>query len=434
MAIHTLREKNNTKKPTAHFVLAPGRRSFASRSKVAVLTCSLVAFVFVPLLQLNYTSDAVRMLSQDAATEQESQLDDQELLKLDQEYFAQHDFRILSIGGDDNDDDDWGNNKKLKIDRFKHLPNDEYPALCTYSMLGNDTIYDVILIDYHQPSTISSLMRVGKRLRQRFPDAVILYVPPTRDEENKVLRGNHDTAYWLRKMVNDSSIQGRVLEKEYSTGSNKGGASWYDMVVEAIQKKFVADTQDDHESSSSSVWIPQQTMKLLRQLQHKRGDNTQPWQQMDKCANFWSPDLQRVPHKVGRTNLRPNFSHQKNGDLCQQPPCVQFVLETHYPQLNTMELVNDIINEDQAHLYLLHNTPSSQKKKNQKTQVVTVKFKNGKLQATVDNTNTNDNSMTYVGLVPKGESLMALKPVDEKDTNDKKPFQLTGFILTPEKL
>lgn len=56
--------------------------------------------------------------------------------------------------------------------------NPTLASLCTQSMIGDDTIYDVITVQYHtrDSHSVSSVGLLLQRLRQRFPDATIIFV------------------------------------------------------------------------------------------------------------------------------------------------------------------------------------------------------------------------------------------------------------------
>eukprot|EP00591_Stephanopyxis_turris_P006505 CAMPEP_0195507032 /NCGR_PEP_ID=MMETSP0794_2-20130614/558_1 /TAXON_ID=515487 /ORGANISM="Stephanopyxis turris, Strain CCMP 815" /LENGTH=425 /DNA_ID=CAMNT_0040633565 /DNA_START=40 /DNA_END=1317 /DNA_ORIENTATION=+ len=50
----------------------------------------------------------------------------------------------------------------------------QYPSLCTESMVG-DELYDVIVLEYPHGETLGELSVLARRLRQRFPDAIMIF-------------------------------------------------------------------------------------------------------------------------------------------------------------------------------------------------------------------------------------------------------------------
>lgn len=85
----------------------------------------------------------------------------------------------------------WGSGLKDRHDAYPFLiaPNVsnlairatgcEYPSLCTMSMVGSDTDYDVILIEYNHVSSVNEakhFRRLALRLRHRFANATMIFI------------------------------------------------------------------------------------------------------------------------------------------------------------------------------------------------------------------------------------------------------------------
>merc|ERR1719410_2115303 len=69
-----------------------------------------------------------------------------------------------------------------------------YPSICTQSMVGNDNIYDVIILEYlNSEDGIDVLV---KRLRQRFPDAVIIMLLLWTPSDLDMIRNDGVKYYW----------------------------------------------------------------------------------------------------------------------------------------------------------------------------------------------------------------------------------------------
>jgi len=52
----------------------------------------------------------------------------------------------------------------------------EYPAMCLYSMMGDDAVYDVVVIEFMLDWVTDALVDLGERVRFRFPKAVIIFL------------------------------------------------------------------------------------------------------------------------------------------------------------------------------------------------------------------------------------------------------------------
>ena len=48
-----------------------------------------------------------------------------------------------------------------------------YPSICTQTLIGNDNVYDIIILEYFS-MVYDGLLQLVKRLRQRFPDAILI--------------------------------------------------------------------------------------------------------------------------------------------------------------------------------------------------------------------------------------------------------------------
>lgn len=81
----------------------------------------------------------------------------------------------------------WGSGLEDRNNSFPYLlsPNvknlalracgPNYPSVCTQSMVGNEDIYDVVVLEYMTGSQ-DGLYPLARRVRQRFPNAVIIFI------------------------------------------------------------------------------------------------------------------------------------------------------------------------------------------------------------------------------------------------------------------
>lgn len=97
-----------------------------------------------------------------------------------------------------------------------------YPAACTHSMMGDEE-YDVIIMEYNQ-GVDSSLMDLAKRLRERFPDAILLiarFWNPTmlenRYHENLRQIAHRDRLFSFNGgFIHDDKFKNKFMEKKDS--------------------------------------------------------------------------------------------------------------------------------------------------------------------------------------------------------------------------
>lgn len=62
-----------------------------------------------------------------------------------------------------------------RVDNFAYFssgPN--YPAVCTQSIIGDKAVYDLILLEYYVNGAENGLAELARRLRERFPKAIII--------------------------------------------------------------------------------------------------------------------------------------------------------------------------------------------------------------------------------------------------------------------
>jgi len=52
----------------------------------------------------------------------------------------------------------------------------EYPAMCFYSMIGDDAVYDLFIIEFTTDWVNEALSELGQRIRLRFPEATIIFL------------------------------------------------------------------------------------------------------------------------------------------------------------------------------------------------------------------------------------------------------------------
>eukprot|EP00542_Grammatophora_oceanica_P019051 CAMPEP_0194047156 /NCGR_PEP_ID=MMETSP0009_2-20130614/23590_1 /TAXON_ID=210454 /ORGANISM="Grammatophora oceanica, Strain CCMP 410" /LENGTH=448 /DNA_ID=CAMNT_0038692683 /DNA_START=42 /DNA_END=1388 /DNA_ORIENTATION=+ len=97
--------------------------------------------------------------------------------------FGEDNLRVASFGSSST----WGANLENRFTAFPYLisptvdnyalfaggPN--YPSVCLQTLIGEDKVYDVILLEYYLRAK-EGLEALATRLRERFPEAVIIFI------------------------------------------------------------------------------------------------------------------------------------------------------------------------------------------------------------------------------------------------------------------
>jgi len=387
----------------------------------------------------------------------------------DEEYFREQDLRIVSLGssrawGTGMDDPAKESFTGLLggVNKAIRASNPDYPAMCMYSMIGDD-VYDVILIEYMPQAydgTRESLLQMGRRLRQRFPDALIVYLniwtnrqfyqknedgtktdlylvldkegreaggagrevinvttfervlKKTKEDDFVFLDSNEG---WLREAVKDPSIDGIMINYELPNEHN-----YLNSMME-VWNFYINDMI--HFSKFGHQWIRHQVMKLVREKLHTRSDNINPWESMDQCISwFQSGELE--------DNIVSNMPMKDFADKSGQ----KYSLEASNPSINFIEVENN--NNQTQHLYLSHM--STGPKDYYGGGVVEIREKNiaNNSSLTVDVSTLETWSSFpihvmvhyYIGEIPKGKFYIMVRG---NLTEGNRPFRTTGLIITP---
>jgi len=340
----------------------------------------------------------------------------------------------------------------------------DYPAMCTYSMV-NDNIYDVIVIEYLPQSyhlTKEALVELGKRLRQRFPEALIIYVDiwsnhqfqlrlPGNNvqsafkiaEEKAIGRGlkskdrqaikdvaeehkNIATPWnflesdsnWLRETVQDpATIGAKVLGIDLPTKGNE--AQSFDSMIDMYLDDGI------HFSKFGHQYVQQGIQKIIREAQKERSDKVNEWALTDSCENWI---------QTGKTKLITNmgmvpFSNGK-----------KYALESFAKRMEIHKEPNYIVIDNKydkvQHLYLSHMSSGPADFYGGGTAEICDKPHNHTTTHMVS-LDTLANYTTWQIHVIKHEYIGEVQPgvhflVVENKNKEMVNLRITGLILTPE--
>jgi hypothetical protein len=226
----------------------------------------------------------------------------------------------------------------------------EYPAVCTYSMVG-DEIYDVIVMEYMLDFVSDALTVLAQRLRNRFPDAILIFLnvwaprqytyAPTNETLNTIVH---------HKLSTESSLTPLDCVMDIMEGTKPGDWTFQSYNREAIQDVadkvggWIIDLQTDndpiralrevvplylvdltHFSELGHIWVRDMVLEIVFKAQAKPSARIKPWEYTDQCYSWY---------QTGKTN----FVH--NMDMVDFGSGTKFALESrpnpyeNYIQIN----------------------------------------------------------------------------------------------------
>jgi hypothetical protein len=219
----------------------------------------------------------------------------------------------------------WGSGLKHRIWAYPYLlsknasnlairaADDTIPSLCTVSMVGK-TMADVILLEYNLQAT-TSLIRLAKRLRQRFPKAVIIflkvwlpyqYVHKTLQKTPRDMLVDAgfgtDRTYSFKKLkqvlaktvASDWMFYGPMDPSNGFIDQARTAVGGYiyelprpDNALEALfeyGKLFRWDMT--HYTAEGHEFLENAVLNVLRQVNADRHDEVNPWASVDVCKSW----------------------------------------------------------------------------------------------------------------------------------------------------
>mmetsp|Transcript_8197 Transcript_8197/g.11914 ORF Transcript_8197/g.11914 Transcript_8197/m.11914 type:complete len:439 (+) Transcript_8197:51-1367(+) len=275
----------------------------------------------------------------------------------DQEYFDDGNFRVVSFGtsraygsGLPHPESQsytgllGGTNLAIRASDAR------YPAMCAKSMV-KDAIYDVIIIEYmpHMyDATKGAMLRLGERMRQRFPDSLIIYIDmwtihqfsiqhkgamPAMEEYHQAIAGteNEHLSFSLaadmammREAVQKEPINASVLQYPVPEAAN------YKEAIQIMHPYYKRD--HTHWSKFGMQWLKREIVKIIRTEQHVRSDAVQEWESNDECLSWYQDSSSESIKKSLHTNM-PMVPFAKNGG--------KFALEASNPDFNFIRITRE---------------------------------------------------------------------------------------------
>jgi hypothetical protein len=364
----------------------------------------------------------------------------------------------------------WG--AGMGADRFKAYPyilsdevvnlairacGPEYPALCTYTMLGEDTIADVVILEYYLDAK-NNLLRLAKRLRQRYPHATMIFLRIWGPFQYQHAPTNEFAA--LKKWLPEHSIESIWDENFTSTMMMEKPEDWLftsdqaviDAQNEAIEASggylFELERPEDprvalteyahlyskdmvHLSVQGHAFVANSIRRMLLDLNVTRHDDVQPWVASDQCDSWYEEGSTPTFALVHPMIIMNKFStdHSLKGTQRLEGANGKFALEitgtTQWIRLhNALDQPADVFLR-----FMVEGPPPSRY-----PQTRILLGPDDKEGVVLDPTvadylhMVHVNRVAKVGTIPPGHTVMRMIPL-EPDKQD--PFRITGIIITP---
>lgn len=329
-----------------------------------------------------------------------------------------------------------------------------YPANCLYSMIGNDR-YDVIVLEYFMMAT-SGLRTLATRMRERFPDAVIVIMVNWYAAGMIVTKDGKQLLDWAveRGYSPGTLFHDKKMHEEMRKSEEEG---WKWEHINAVHKiKYIEGVAEDTNSYISFM---------------ERPDDPRDWFNYAHFLDHDGHHLSRaghlnVAHRVRQIVDRVGVpSHSRIGNLSYTDSCVNWfetAVTTGVTFSENMKLekmpntlkfalsiqddrdgyvsVHNPSNQSQA-LYLTYMTTGPSPSKYPKTEVVIVDKEGSSLdqkflsEPIILDPNPNNNfgeksvhviRMEPVADIKPGESMVRIRPLEKTEW----PFRLVSVIVT----
>jgi len=404
-------------------------------------------------------------------------------------YVTDHELRVLSFGSSRT----WGAGLKdrstmafpgmLQGTNMGVCGSDaNYPSMCAHSMVGDDAIYDIITIEYMSMAVVGThdpIELLAKRLRHRFPDALIIFLnlwtlhqffrPQHQQQELRqyvleattmmepnnptIPRGALEEALqlttgdnWKFNNFDADSILEQIAHEVNGTVLTLATPDPDDSIASILRVAPMYLTDMSHFSELGHEWITNRIVDIVQAEQlTERSDRTNPWDMIDVCLS-WYESGTITNHDAVRTNMpMKQFTTDPN------TPGTHFSLEaSNTLELNTMKFTNT--NSNPQHLYLSHMVTGPHEL--YPSEIIASIYPT--MESLVADNDNDENTNTthrvvrnwynetlpqyamhavnhhYIGEIPVGTSYLNLKtttPSNSKNTYD--PFRTVGILLAP---
>ena len=334
----------------------------------------------------------------------------------------------------------------------------EFPALCAYTMLGDDTIADVIILEFFLDAK-NNLLRLAKRLRQRYPHATIIFLRIWGPLQYKYISDGPGTRL-LKQWLPAHSISS-IWDGEFkATMMMENPDDWsyvphYDVIDaqnEAIEASggFLYELQrpsDPRVALSEYAYIFAEDMvhlsiqghtvvansirRMLLDLNATRSDDIHPWASTDQCESWYEngnhPSLAKLHPMISMNKFSTDHSLQLksttnvgNGKYALEITGSNQWIRLHNPLGQPADIFIR---------YMGEGPPPGRYSK-----IRIVLGVDDKVGVIVDPTvydfdhTVHVNRVTKIGTIPPGYTMMRFTTLEHEKVA---PFRITGLVITP---
>jgi CheY-like chemotaxis protein len=323
-----------------------------------------------------------------------------------------------------------------------------YPANCLYSLIGNEH-FDVIILQFYMEID-DGLELLAHRLRQRFPDAIMVFVHHWFPGEIVNEKGQSVDQYREEKGFEWDYMH----NPEFHALINNGPHTWtkrvgFENKKNALCKQIAKDVNgyivklpvgkqssgpngwlnhghqllnDDsfHPSVEGHTFIANQVKEIVERVGVTRNPRVEPFAQLDQCYNWLMDGILDTP----------NVKYSDNFQMIKMPHTQKYTLElTDSSQESWIDITNP--SEDNMDVYIGTMTTSPERK----YPMVEASLSNGnkyQIDPMPDNTwggkHVHVTKMTQIGIMQPNESIkISIKVLEESEW----PFRFTSIMITP---
>jgi len=247
----------------------------------------------------------------------------------------------------------------------------EYPALCTYSMLSSSSennteeYYDVIVLEYsltYFETAARALPILARRLRQRYPDAIIIFLSMWMPKQYRHIPTRSSLDTWIRKNCGNYTefldcLQEQSTSSDWKFVNDFGGTTALKMIAKSVdgsvisldeppadaieslkQYSYLYTLDMTHFSEQGHVWVKDQIMDLLSNNNNNNNKNkipqqpkkeVQPWRYKDHCTS-WFESGSSSSSSIIRNTTMPLREFREG----------KFALEAEKSKTNILEIYN----------------------------------------------------------------------------------------------
>ena len=329
----------------------------------------------------------------------------------------------------------------------------EVPAMCTKSLVGDDVVYDVIILEFFFHAN-DALVRLTYRLKKRFPKATFVFLVIWSPFQLMFVgpgENHHQSLKTIMENINPQSqteYENSLTELMNSTKESDWEYFFHPRAKDCLEKSvriadgiIVSQNMDPenikpyipkfgplfvhdvvHFSESGHRWMRSAIVNLLRANKAKPSNELGEWDGRDICNTWYTQDGDTKDLVYDKEHLTINeFKEEK------------FALELKGTNETWLDVVNDMKIPAQLYINYMSMGPTNTK---YPTVTVTVTNMGTHVTDTEIEIYPFEQGYTYpvhvvqqakLGTLEPGQYKIRVKVTEEREW----PFRLVGLMLTP---